>query len=268
MDDEGWKDAVASMYQAISKDPQPPVGLIYLHPDRFDKPGRHPSCSISTTLPDIAGDTDFALAHSCQIELETSLHVRSIPELSHKKTPLDDSHFAEVCEDYLQVIHNSFPVEVCMEVERLTKGQWKNPEWYRHKIGSVGASKLADIRRVVAGGKSDSSVLNTLGQFAPPVIPTVNGKSAQKDPRFYGLWHEEVARNAYYQKESSQHEGLKLCEVGLMISATTPYLRVSPDGLRTCKCHPPRVIEIKCPWILREGTNMYYLQFTDKVTSQ
>jgi len=40
--------------------------------------------------------------------------------------------------------------------------------------------------------------------------------------------------------------------VGLIISTATPYLAASPDRISSCTCHGKFVLEIKCPFTLRD----------------
>lgn len=47
--------------------------------------------------------------------------------------------------------------------------------------------------------------------------------------------------------QASRHANLQVVDMGLVIDSSRPYIGASPDGLITCECHPPRLLEIKCP---------------------
>ncbi|KAG8174147.1 hypothetical protein JTE90_020375 [Oedothorax gibbosus] len=40
---------------------------------------------------------------------------------------------------------------------------------------------------------------------------------------------------------------------GLYVSLDKPYLGASPDGCANCLCCPPAVLEIKCPYSIRNN---------------
>ena len=52
---------------------------------------------------------------------------------------------------------------------------------------------------------------------------------------------------------SSSHIGFKCSPAGLVISPQYPYLGASPDSFTPCECCGDGVIEIKCPFSVRDG---------------
>lgn len=63
----------------------------------------------------------------------------------------------------------------------------------------------------------------------------------------WGCEHEQNARETYKSLASQQHQGLSVCDSGLHIDQSRPYLGASPDGLVSCTCCGNGVLEIKCP---------------------
>ena len=68
----------------------------------------------------------------------------------------------------------------------------------------------------------------------------------------WGRDHEEVARQHYTTLMTKEHVNLSVTEVGLTIDPAYPYLGATPDGMATCDCCGQRIIEIKCPFTVRD----------------
>ena len=48
------------------------------------------------------------------------------------------------------------------------------------------------------------------------------------------------------------HTDYKITPCGLFVDKNKPYIAASPDGMFSYKCHEGYVIEIKCPFKLRD----------------
>jgi len=46
---------------------------------------------------------------------------------------------------------------------------------------------------------------------------------------------------------------LQVCESGLIICKAFPFIGCSPDGIVSCACHQKRLLEIKCPYSMRNA---------------
>lgn len=68
----------------------------------------------------------------------------------------------------------------------------------------------------------------------------------------WGINNEDKAREAYVTKISSLHIEFKCSPAGLVISPQYPYLGASPDGFIQCECCGEGIIEIKCPFSVRD----------------
>ena len=47
---------------------------------------------------------------------------------------------------------------------------------------------------------------------------------------------------------------MKVVLCGLVVHPQHHFIRASPDGIVSCSCHNPRLLEIKCPFASRELT--------------
>ena len=50
----------------------------------------------------------------------------------------------------------------------------------------------------------------------------------------------------------AEHEEFKAEKSGIFLEKTRSYITASPDGLTSCKCHGKSLIEIKCPFSIRD----------------
>lgn len=53
---------------------------------------------------------------------------------------------------------------------------------------------------------------------------------------------------------SKHHENFRVLSKGLVTHKQAPYIRASPDGIAECECHPPRLVEVKCPFTAKDMT--------------
>ena len=63
----------------------------------------------------------------------------------------------------------------------------------------------------------------------------------------WGCEHELKARKMYEAYATQQHQDLSVCDAGLHIDPSRPYLGASPDALLSCSCCGDGILEIKCP---------------------
>jgi len=77
------------------------------------------------------------------------------------------------------------------------------------------------------------------------------------------LWHgadknEQIAKKRYIAyKKIKENQRVNISECGLVLSFEETYIGASPDGLVTCGSDiDPYLIEVKCPYRLRNATVM------------
>ena len=76
-----------------------------------------------------------------------------------------------------------------------------------------------------------------------------------QNPREWGLFHKESARQANQRVVSHTHHKLELVSKGFLISKSKPFLGASLDNIQQCQCSdlcPFKVVEYKCPWKHRD----------------
>uniref|UniRef100_A0A1X7VB86 PHD-type domain-containing protein n=1 Tax=Amphimedon queenslandica TaxID=400682 RepID=A0A1X7VB86_AMPQE len=74
-----------------------------------------------------------------------------------------------------------------------------------------------------------------------------------------------VARKSYEAIALKDHEDFKVKLTGLHVNINSPHLGASPDGLISCQCCGNGILEIKCPYSVRDGqpTECAYLKVSE-----
>lgn len=76
-----------------------------------------------------------------------------------------------------------------------------------------------------------------------PTIPAIK----------WGRDHENDARTEYFDIVKETHVNCQVDFCGLVINPKYPYMAASPDGKCSCLCCGTRLIEIKCPYSVRNA---------------
>lgn len=134
-----------------------------------------------------------------------------------------------------------------------TLGQNTNPTWKEMRKGIITASNFKRVyTRSISmeknpDAKPDALLRHLLGDNKPHSGPV---PAALK----WGHDHEEKARSMYTQVEKKKHRRLQVDGAGLLLDVDCPYLGCSADGVVSCHCktHDRKLIEIKCPYALRD----------------
>ena len=133
--------------------------------------------------------------------------------------------------------------EECKYIERFTRSQRENSLWYEQRCGHLTASCFHDIVSRKKNSSPDNLVMRFLTRKDISNIPAIK----------WGIDNKDKAREAYVTKMSSSHIEFKCSPAGLVISPQYPYLGASPDGFIQCECCGDGIIEIKCPFSVRDG---------------
>ncbi|KAK5895529.1 hypothetical protein CgunFtcFv8_009216 [Champsocephalus gunnari] len=48
------------------------------------------------------------------------------------------------------------------------------------------------------------------------------------------------------------HEDINVAASGLILNPELPWIGASPDGVVTCACHEPGILEMKCPFSAKD----------------
>ena len=92
---------------------------------------------------------------------------------------------------------------------------------------------------------------------APSLIKRICGKSSVMKTSVpslrWGIDHEKDAIADFMDYQISQsHESPAISKSGLVIKQDYPFLAASPDGLYICNCHSKALLEVKCPYTLKD----------------
>ncbi|XP_032081019.1 uncharacterized protein LOC116513859 [Thamnophis elegans] len=142
--------------------------------------------------------------------------------------------------------------EKVAEVERETRGQWRNPEWHKWRENRITASIAPKISNSkFANGRSSKVPQSYLKEV-------VGSRSAARTPAMnWGVRNEKKAVEAYETlKSSTAKKPVKVKECGIIVDKDKPWLAASPDGIvqdaGTGK--DLSLLEVKCPYKYRNKT--------------
>eukprot|EP00731_Ephydatia_muelleri_P003205 Em0001g3205a len=143
-------------------------------------------------------------------------------------------------------------------LEKSTKLQAQSLLWFAHRRGRITASKFSAVLHTSIASPSQSLVDSILAEKC------FEAKSPSLE---WGRVNEPVAREEYLHIMQRTHTKFKVQAAGLFINPLYPHLGASPDGLVSCLCCGAGVIEIKCPYSIRNSdpstaaeTSHFYLE--------
>ena len=61
-----------------------------------------------------------------------------------------------------------------------------------------------------------------------------------------------MAKEEYVRLMKGNHDSFEVTPAGLWVNPKAPHLGASPDGLIFCSCCGSGVLEVKCPYSVRE----------------
>ncbi|XP_034233521.1 uncharacterized protein LOC117640743 [Thrips palmi] len=123
-----------------------------------------------------------------------------------------------------------------------TQGQSKSAIWRTVRALNCTASSCKKICRMT----SDNSIMQFLRKHLWG-LDSFTSKACS-----YGNSHEEKARQAYIQKKRAVDDTVQVLTTGLHVHTEYLGLACSLDGQVISDRSPPRNLEIKCPYTLRE----------------
>lgn len=156
-------------------------------------------------------------------------------------TELGYSDLLEKCQDVK--IDVTSDQSKCLE--EATRTQSESKLWYRHRAGRVTASKMKRVCRSNPDQPSQSLIKSVC--YPQNYSFTTNATK-------WGCKHEEEARKAYSKKMNEIHENFQIEACGFVVNPLYPYIGASPDGKVSCDCCGEGLLEIKCPYCVRDLT--------------
>lgn len=210
-----------------------------LQPHRFRKDAQEKPFTTHI-LPDIVYENDHLLAPAFQITAKQyPLPIALLPRPSSEDSLLQCTiNFMD------QIVYSE---DDRREIEKITRNQSDNIEWYKQRMGSITTTQVRDIVAWTEKGKINVHRLieKSLSGFAQHLQ---HAPKPMNQATKYGLKKEPLARKAYVAHFAKSHVGVRVQETGLMVHPQYHYIRGSPDGIISCSCHAEKVLlEIKCP---------------------
>ena len=129
------------------------------------------------------------------------------------------------------------------KIEMFTRDQSKSSAWYTQRAGRITASVMKSVCATNPGNPA-RSIINRV--CYPDSTKFKTAATA------WGCEHESSARTAYVSLMESTHTAFSCKESGLVVSLSHPFIGASPDGVVHCECCGHGVIEIKCPYCIRD----------------
>lgn len=159
----------------------------------------------------------------------------AIRELANRATEVSvEDVFCSLCE-----LRGSDDIE---KIERATRGQSTNNFWLEHRIGMITASVAHNVFTRV------HTIRAKMGphDVRPLLKQLMREKCVKTADMQRGISLEPTAKTCYLE-QNHHHDNLCIQECGLFVLQDKPFIGASPDGVVTCACCPPRLLEVKCP---------------------
>ena len=145
-------------------------------------------------------------------------------------------------------------------IEECTRNQASSAAWHEQRSGRITASVAHAAMHTDPRSPSRSVLQRICG---PPVgelrVPAVLwGKQHEHDAQeLYNYTHGEQTHLRISpvgeMTEPTLHDTTFVSKSGLVVSTERPFLGASPDGIIQCSCCGKGVLEIKCPFVLKEA---------------
>lgn len=163
---------------------------------------------------------------------------------SHKEADLND---LVTFGDKIQLKMD--PSEIA-KVEVETRSQSSNSLWFKLRIGRVTASVFKDVCRTSIAHPSKT----LLKKMCFPDTEPLKVRSLE-----YGRKTEIEALRKIKSQYKKQHANLEIQKVGLIVMENNTFYAASPDAIWTCNCHGKFCVEIKCPFRIKDSTELSVL---------
>lgn len=147
-------------------------------------------------------------------------------------------------------------------VEKNTRAQAASSFWHEQRVGRLTASSAHTAIRANINSPPKSLVTSVCSTAVnrPLNVPSINWGREHEAQAFnvYSAFMTKTNIDAvpsgqiYYDKQSLNHGVANTSRSGLLIDSERPYLGASPDGKVSCQCCGEGVVEIKCPFSLRD----------------
>ena len=142
-------------------------------------------------------------------------------------------------------------------VEEATRNQSLCDSWYQVRVGRITGSTLYQVYHARIETPPKSLILNICSEKnviikSPPIVW---GRENEINAlTFYAQIYSDYnkSHNSVPLSEIVVHQNLKVEKLGLCIDYEKPWYAASPDASVYCTCCGHGVLEIKCPYILKD----------------
>ncbi|XP_065916067.1 uncharacterized protein [Dysidea avara] len=128
-------------------------------------------------------------------------------------------------------------------IETHTRNQARNTAWFMQRAGRITASKM----KSVCGTDVSNPAQSLISSICYPQLHKFTTRATT-----WGCEHEAIARISFIDMAKPLHTNFEYRDSGLVIHRDHPYIGASPDGIVQCSCCGYGVLEIKCPYCIRE----------------
>ncbi|CAI5776004.1 coiled-coil domain-containing protein 8-like [Podarcis lilfordi] len=209
-----------------------PVPQVREEQGKVTRQGPHQHLAASREAQRVAVEQEQRPPHPAPTQAASKTQGKSQAKASHFPSPLS--------------------AEKVAEIEKETRGQRTNPEWYKQRANRITASIAPQIANSkFVNGKSSEIPQSYLRR----VVESSSG--VQTPAMSWGVRNEKKAVQAYEALKSSKvNKAVKVDNCGLFIDQRKPWLAASPDGIIKDADTGKElgVLEVKCPYKHRDRT--------------
>ena len=210
-----------------------------IEPDREDVVQLFEKCALSdSTLPILFSVEDEPYCNSFK---KSATHLPLALQSLFKPEYLDCNYMelVEAGENMTGLLEVT-PVQQT-HLEQITRGQASSKVWMKYRSGRITASRFYQAVHT----DPHKPAISLIHAICYP--ESVKFKTAATE---YGCEHEKMAVNTYKLKQI-KHQEMKITPAGLVLFLEKACFGASPDAFVECLCCGPGVLEVKCPYCMR-----------------
>lgn len=156
--------------------------------------------------------------------------------------------------DFMKRLNNISDRDI-KRIELRTRKQSKTYLWHHFRKSCITATI---IKRSSKAGEIDENNENLNDAIAKTQCTALWYPAV-----VWGRTNEQNGINAFMKAMRSKHSDLKAHSAGLMLDKEMPFIAGSIDAKLTCSCHAPAILEIKCPYSIRNTNKFSELPYLD-----
>lgn len=135
--------------------------------------------------------------------------------------------------------------EILDLIEKATIAQSKSNLWFEIRMGRITASKF----KASCATNLDTPSISLLKSICYPLEKRFSTPATD-----WGTKNEKVALKIYAEIMKPSHIDFNIQETGICLNKTWLFMGASPDSKIECACCGKGVVEVKCPYTLKDKT--------------